>query len=124
MAWLAARQYGVLSTTQLEACGLTRSAIRHCDRNGQLHRFGRGTYMVGHRATPPGARQAGGRAVVRTERRAEPRLSGGVVGMTDAEIGPMQVTVVARNAGPKPGVRVHRVTHCPQPRRFPGDMRW
>lgn len=58
LAWLAARQFGVVSYSQLAACGLARSAIRHRHAVGRLHLLLRGVYLVGHRAAPPGATQA------------------------------------------------------------------
>jgi very-short-patch-repair endonuclease/predicted transcriptional regulator of viral defense system len=47
---LAARQHGVVSTRQLMAAGLTRSAISRWLRTGGLHRLHQGVYAVGHPA--------------------------------------------------------------------------
>jgi hypothetical protein len=49
VAEIAARQHGVVSTRQLLAAGLSRSAIERRVRAGRLHRLHQGVYAVGHR---------------------------------------------------------------------------
>lgn len=48
VARLAAEQWGVLSTRDLAACGLTPQGIARRVRNGRLHPVHRGVYAVGH----------------------------------------------------------------------------
>jgi very-short-patch-repair endonuclease/predicted transcriptional regulator of viral defense system len=48
IARLATRQHGVVTRRQLEALGLTRSAVGRRAVAGQLHRVHRGVYAVGH----------------------------------------------------------------------------
>jgi len=43
------RQYGVISTRQLEELGYARDAVARAALRGQLHRLYRGVYAVGHR---------------------------------------------------------------------------
>ncbi len=111
IAWLAARQYGVINSAQLEACGLSRSAIRHRHRRGRLHRFRRGLYLVGHRAAVPGAWHAAAVLLCGPNSVLSHDSAAAWWGMAEERSGdPVHVTIADRNAGPKPGVRVHRVT--------------
>src|SRR5690349_6326049 len=48
IAALAARQHGVVTRAQLEAIGLSRSAVGRRARDERLHRVHRGVYAVGH----------------------------------------------------------------------------
>jgi very-short-patch-repair endonuclease len=50
VAGIAARQHGVVSSTQLLTAGLSRRAISHWVAAGRLHRIHQGAYAVGHRA--------------------------------------------------------------------------
>jgi very-short-patch-repair endonuclease/predicted transcriptional regulator of viral defense system len=50
IAALAARQHGVVATSQLVTLGLSRRAVSHRAGRGRLHRVHRGVYAVGHRA--------------------------------------------------------------------------
>jgi hypothetical protein len=49
LAAVAARQWGVISRSQLEALGLGRGAIAWRVREGRLHRLHAGVYAVGHK---------------------------------------------------------------------------
>src|SRR5215216_5184422 len=48
VARLASEHWGVLSTDELRACGLSYKAVEGRVANGQLHRLHRGVYAVGH----------------------------------------------------------------------------
>lgn len=48
IAKLAEREWGVLSVTELRACGLSDHAIAARVRRGRLHKMHRGVYAVGH----------------------------------------------------------------------------
>jgi hypothetical protein len=48
LAWLAARQHGVVAARQLATLGLSRSAIRRMRERGWLFLIHRGVYAVGH----------------------------------------------------------------------------
>lgn len=48
IARLAANQHGVLSSQQLNACGIDASGIKRRLAAGHLHRLHRGVYAVGH----------------------------------------------------------------------------
>jgi very-short-patch-repair endonuclease len=119
VAWVAARQHGVISSAQLESCGLSHDAIRHRCRNGRLHRLRRGLYLVGHRAEPSGARQMAAVLLCGPNAVLSHPSAAAWWGMAEERRGdPVHVTVAGRNAGSKPGVRVHRVTDLTR-----GDVR-
>lgn len=48
LARLAARQYGVVSVSQLQALGYVEGSITKAVAGGRLHRMHRGVYAVGH----------------------------------------------------------------------------
>jgi hypothetical protein len=48
IATIARRQYGLITTAQLEAAGLARPAVSKRVRTGRLHSLYRGVYAVGH----------------------------------------------------------------------------
>lgn len=60
VAELAGRQWGVVSTAQLRAAGLTKAAVTRRIRAGRLHPVHRGVYAVGHRALAPEGRWMAG----------------------------------------------------------------
>jgi hypothetical protein len=49
LAELATRQYGVVSTRQLEGLGYGRNSVAKAAKAGRLHRVHRGVYVVGYR---------------------------------------------------------------------------
>jgi very-short-patch-repair endonuclease len=49
VARIATKQHGLVTTTQLRAAGLYRSAVSRRVMAGRLHRLHRGVYAVGHR---------------------------------------------------------------------------
>jgi len=53
VAELAARQFGVVTTAQVRACGLSRDAIAHRLRTGRFVSQYRGVYAVGHEVLRP-----------------------------------------------------------------------
>jgi very-short-patch-repair endonuclease len=48
VAWIAARQHGVVSTAQLAAAGVDRWGVHRRVAAGWLHRWHRGVFAVGH----------------------------------------------------------------------------
>jgi predicted transcriptional regulator of viral defense system len=49
IAWIANRQYGLVSLAQLEDLGMDRRTAAARVRSGRLHRIHRGVFAVGHR---------------------------------------------------------------------------
>jgi very-short-patch-repair endonuclease len=59
VAWIAAAQRGLVTTWQLQAVGVSSSAIARRVQAGRLHPLYRSVYMVGHPAPAPLARELG-----------------------------------------------------------------
>ncbi|WP_320671428.1 type IV toxin-antitoxin system AbiEi family antitoxin domain-containing protein [Patulibacter defluvii] len=124
VAWYAEQQHGVIGRPQLLACGITRAGIEHRTRVGRLHRLHRGVYAVGHRlVSSEGTAMAAVLAVSPdalvshgTAARLWSILPAGTRERADEQV---DVTVIGRNPGVRPGVRRHRVGSLD-----PRDLRW
>lgn len=55
VAWIAGRQLGLIACWQLQAVGVSSSAMTRRLRRGVLHRVYRGVFLVGHALLVPGA---------------------------------------------------------------------
>jgi very-short-patch-repair endonuclease len=109
VAWVAARQLGLITAEQLIAAGVGRGSIRWRLANGALHRVFRGVYLVGHAVPVPGALEfaavlACGAGAVVSHRSAAALWR--LLTPAGAEVG---VTVVGRDCRSRAGLRVHRV---------------
>jgi very-short-patch-repair endonuclease len=109
VAWIAARQLGLITAGQLIAAGVGRGSIRWRLANGLLHRVFRGVYLVGHAVPAPGALEfaavlaCGGGTVV------SHRSAAGVWRLAPAPVGDVEVTAVGRDCRSRAGLRVHQV---------------
>lgn len=111
-AVLAARQYGVVSRRQLLALGIGSGAIEHWLRTGHLHPIRRGVYLLGHRAAPPQAHLKAALLVCGDGAVLSHASAGRLWHLLPRRLdaAPIDVTVVARNPGPKRGIRLHRIS--------------
>jgi very-short-patch-repair endonuclease len=118
IAALAARQSGVVTTAQLEAAGLGRSAVAHRVAHRRLTRMFRGVYQVGPIAAPHGRLMA---AVLATGGILSHESAAEVWGFRPPHDGAVHVTVNGRDHPPRPGLRTHRsrsisaAVHCGLP---------
>jgi very-short-patch-repair endonuclease len=80
-------------------------------RAGRLHRVRRGVYLVGHPTPLPGARELAGVLACGAGTVVSHRSAARLWGLTTRTEGAVEVSVVARNCKPRPGLRVHRVGH-------------
>jgi very-short-patch-repair endonuclease len=109
VAAIATRQYGVVTIAQLREAGLTDRAIRRRVEAGRLKRIHRGVYLAGPVMPPRGREMAAVLAcgpmafLSHTSAAAVLRL------LDRPPADAIEVTVVGRNPGRKPGIRVHRV---------------
>jgi very-short-patch-repair endonuclease len=99
---LAARQCGVVTTSQLAAAGIGERAVAHRVQRGWLTRLHRGVYRVGPIAAPWQREMA---AVLATNGILSHHSAAAVWGITPPH--PGDVHVIARGRS-RPGVRVHR----------------
>jgi very-short-patch-repair endonuclease len=110
IAKLAGAQHGVVTRSQLGEAGLGRGGIEHRVAAGRLHRVHRGVYLVGHVARAPLAREAaavlscGDNALLS---HASAAALWGVLAKDRPGVD-VDVTVIGRNPGRRPGVRTHR----------------
>ncbi|MGH2925585.1 MAG: DUF559 domain-containing protein [Solirubrobacterales bacterium] len=106
---LAGRQHGVVARAQLLKAGLSPEAIDNRVRDGWLRSVHRGVYGVGPIAAPGAAEMA---AVLACGEEAvlSHRSAAGLWQLLahPAADRPLEVTVPARHARRRPGVRVHR----------------
>lgn len=110
VAAIAARQHGVVTFSQLQGAGASRSSVSRRVTAGRLHRVHRGVYAVGHRGLSQqgkwmAAVLAGGEGAVLSHRSAAELWE-----LLPRSRGPIQVTVPASSGGrrKRPGLRIHR----------------
>lgn len=111
IARLAARQHGVVTLRQLLAIGLTRKAIRHRVATGRLHAVHRGVYLVGHVVAPALAYETAAVLASGPQTLISFHAGWALWGLRPTPPPPVDVTVVDRNPGQRPGIRLHRVRH-------------
>lgn len=109
IAWIAGRQLGLIASWQLQALGISHSAITRRARRGALHRLHRGVYLVGHAVQVPGARELAAVLACGDGALVSHRSAALMWGLTDVAGGKVEVSVVARNCRPRGGLRVHRL---------------
>jgi very-short-patch-repair endonuclease len=116
----ATAQKGPISRRQLEAAGLSSSAVGRRAGNGQLHRMFHGVYLLGHQALAPLARESGallacGDGAILSHESAAVAWS-----MITDYSGAVHVTMVGRQLHSRAGLRIHRTSSEPQVRRRHG----
>ena len=110
IAWVAARQLGVITVAQLKAAGVGRGSIARRVANGQLHQVFRGIYLVGHPVALPGALELAGVLACGEGALVSHRSAARLWGLVKASPGEVvEVTVVGRDCRSRDGLRVHGV---------------
>ena len=104
---LAERQHGVVSLAQLEALGMTATAVRKRVARGSLYPVHRGVYAVGHRVLPSKGRLMAaalgcGRGAVLSHRSAA-----ALWGIHPGGSGRVEVSSPGRTGRKLPGISVH-----------------
>lgn len=118
VAWVAARQLGLITAEQLIASGVGRGSIRWRLANGALHRVFRGVYLVGHSVPAPGALEFAAVLACGAGALISHRSATGLWGITAPASGSVELTVVGRDCRSRDGLRVHQIqTLDPRDRR-------
>ena len=102
-------QNGAIHGKQLRAAGLTREAIRTRVRRGRLVRVFQDVYVMGDPELMPLALPSAVLLSLGEDAVLSHRSAAAIWGLADPDPETIHVTVVGRNPGPRPGVRVHRV---------------
>jgi len=105
---LAAEQHGVVSTRQLAAAGLTRTAIQVRVANGRLHPIHHGVYAVGHAAISLNGRFMAAVLACGPGAFLSHHSCGALWEMVRWDNRFPEVTVLGRGGRGRPGLRIHR----------------
>lgn len=110
VAAIASTQRGLVTHQQLVALGIGNRAIARAIARGRLHRRHRGVYsLVGPEALPPLATEQAALLACGERTHLSHHSAAAVWGIRPSSSGPVEVTIVGRDAGRRrPGVRVHR----------------
>ncbi len=109
VAWIAARQLGLVTVPQLLLAGLTRTGIQVRVRQGRLHRIHRGVYGAGHSVSPPGARQLAAVLACGKDTFVSHRAAAALLGLARDPAAHVDVTAVSRGCRSRSGIVVHYV---------------
>lgn len=108
-ATIASAQYGVISTRQMAAVGLTRDAIRERRRRGLLHPCHRGVYLWGHRATTDRSELIAAALAVGEGAAASHSTAAYLRGYLSSLPSPHHFCVVGRHRRSRRGIVVHEI---------------
>jgi very-short-patch-repair endonuclease len=100
IAKFASRQKGAITTEQLLALGLSRTAVAYRVRIGRLHRIHRGVYLVGHDVPPPLAYEQAALLACGESSFLSYRTAGRLFDVLEGE-GPIEVTVLGDRRVPE-----------------------
>ena len=117
IAWVAARQLGLITVAQLNAAGVGRGSIARRVANGQLHLVFRGVYLVGNPVPLPGALELAGVLACGEGALVSHLSAAGLWGLVKASPREVEVTVVGRDCRSRDGLRVHTVKRLAAPDR-------
>ncbi len=117
IAWVGARQLGLITVAQLNAAGVGRGSIARRVANGQLHQVFRGVYLVGHPVPLPGALELAGVLACGEGTLVSHHSAARLWGLVKASPGEVEVTVIGRDCRSRDGLRVHAVKRLGAPDR-------
>jgi very-short-patch-repair endonuclease len=109
VARIASRQRSLVTTEQLNACGLGRDAIAHRVRTGRFQPVFQSVYLVGCGELPPLARELAASLVCGKGSFISHQSAAFVWRMRKTAPPQVEVSVVGRNCWRRDGMRVHRI---------------
>jgi very-short-patch-repair endonuclease len=109
VAWVAARQLGLITVPQLQIAGVGRGRITRRVAAGTLHRRFRGVYLVGHPTPLPGAAELAAVLAVGPGTFVSHRSAVALWGLAKSLPADIEVTVAGRECRSREGLRVHSV---------------
>ncbi len=109
IAWIARRQLGLVTVSQLGRAGLSRTQIESRARRGRLHRIHRGVYLVGHSVPPPGSRELAAVLACGADSFLSHRAAAALWGLARHQAAEVDVTVVRGRSRSRSAIAVHRV---------------
>ena len=107
IAEIAARQYGVVSRTQLMRAGIGAGAIHTRVAAGRLHGIHRGVYAVGHSVLPPLAREMAALLACGPGAAISHRSAARLWKLLDPDVDDIELTVADRKTKARTGLKVH-----------------
>lgn len=108
LAELAGLQLGHVQQRELDALGISRDSVASRVASGRLHRRFPGVFSVGYPREDWQARLVAALLYLRQDSVISHRAAAGNWGLI-AEPELVQLTVIGRHVGPRPGLRLHRV---------------
>ena len=108
-AWVAERQWGLITAAQLHRAGVGRGSIEWRLAHGLLHRVFRGVYLVGHRVPVAGAVEFAAVLAVGDGSLVSHRSAAAILGLAGRPAVEVEVTVIQRDCRSRDGLRVHQV---------------
>lgn len=117
---LAARQHGLITSSQLAALGFAPSAIRARLWAGRLHRVHRGVYAVGHPGLTFEARCLAAVMATGNDGLLSHRAAAALWGLGRPPAEPFDVTTARRTREGSAGIRLHRVRRPPEATKIKG----
>jgi very-short-patch-repair endonuclease len=99
----------MITTSQLEACGLGRRAIKYRVETGRLHPEFPGVYSFGCGKLPPLAREQAALLAVGERAFLSHETAAGIWGLLRGVPRQVEVTVVGRYRSSSDGIKVHRI---------------
>src|SRR6185437_2794142 len=117
VAWVAARQLGLITVAQLKVAGIGRGSIARRVANGQLHQVFRGVYLLRHPVPLSGTLELAGVLACGEGTVVSHHSAARLWALTRASHDEVAVTVVGRDCRSRDGLRVHTVKRLEAPDR-------